>query len=132
MYPWVKNYIGIPFVSNGRGMDGCDCYGLVRLVLMREFGRSLPELSADYTNARCIEETAALFEQHRPVLLAGRIAGPEEGAVALIREQNRLCHAGLYAGDGYVLHTRERLGSICQRISHPDLRERIEGYYRVC
>jgi cell wall-associated NlpC family hydrolase len=62
MFIWVKKYIGIPFVSNGRKREGCDCYGLCRLVLQDEYDISLPELSNEYNNARCIRETAVLFE----------------------------------------------------------------------
>ena len=61
IYEWVKKYIGIPFISNGRTLEGCDCYGLVRLVLRNEYGITLPELSNDYSNALNIKETARLL-----------------------------------------------------------------------
>jgi cell wall-associated NlpC family hydrolase len=131
MYAWVKKYIGIPFASNGRGREGCDCYGLCRLVLASELGRHLPELSNDYTDALNVRETAALFEKNMPVLLAERTEAPEEGSVVIIRERGRLCHMGMYAGDGYILHMKAETGSVCQRASHPGLAGRIEGYYRV-
>jgi len=131
MYAWVKNYIGIPFVSNGRGMTGCDCYGLVRLVLQNEYGIILPELSGDYENALNIAETAKLFAEKRPVLAAEKLAGPRERAVAVITEQGHPCHLGIVAGNGYILHTGIKTGSVCQRETHPSLRGRIEGYYHV-
>ena len=56
MYKWVNNYIGIPFVSGGRDKTGCDCYGLVRLILQNEYNIELPLLSGDYTNALNIAE----------------------------------------------------------------------------
>jgi cell wall-associated NlpC family hydrolase len=131
MYAWVRNYIGIPFVSNGRTLEGCDCYGLVRLVLKEVYGVTPPELSGDYENALNLRETASLFAENRPVLLAERREGPEEGAVAIITERGHPCHLGIYAGDGYLLHTTAKTGSVAQRISSPDLAGRIEGYYRV-
>jgi cell wall-associated NlpC family hydrolase len=131
MFAWVRKYVGIPFVSNGRGREGCDCYGLCRLVLAAEYGVSLPELSGDYTNALCIRETAALFEKNLPVLAAERLEGPQEGALIVLTERNRPCHLGIYAGDGYMLHTRAETGGVCQRLTHPDLTGRIGGYYRV-
>lgn len=131
MYRWVKKYIGIPFVSNGRTADGCDCYGLVRLVLRNEYGVTLPELSNDYTDARNIRETKKLFREHLPVLAAEKIEGPQESAVVVITEQGWPCHLGIVAGGGYVLHTAAKTGCVCQRLSHPDVRHRIEGYYRV-
>jgi murein DD-endopeptidase / murein LD-carboxypeptidase len=131
MYAWVKKYIGIPFVSNGRTMDGCDCYGLVRLVLRNEYGVETPELSNDYENALNVAETAKLFAEMRPVLASVKISLPEEKAVVVIIEHGRPAHIGIVAGNGYILHTGVKTGGVCQRETHPGLRGRIEGYYRV-
>jgi cell wall-associated NlpC family hydrolase len=131
MYEWVKKYIGIPFESSGRTMDGCDCYGLVRLVLRTEYGKELPELSGDYTDALNLAETAKLFAEKRPVLAAEKLPGPRERAIVVIAEHGHPCHIGIVAGSGYILHTGRKTGSVCQRDTHPGLRGRIEGYYRV-
>ena len=131
MYSWVKKYAGIPFASNGRTVKGCDCYGLVRLVLMNEYGISLPELSNDYNNALNTAETLRLFEGQIPVLCSERIPDLEEKAVIIITEGGRPCHLGINAGGGYVLHAKYKTGSVCQGLTHPDLSGRIEGYYRV-
>ena len=131
MYEWVKKYIGIPFVSNGRALSGCDCYGLVRLVLRNEYGVDLPELSDNYTNALNVKETARLFAEHLPVLAAKKINAPEERSVVVITEHGATAHIGIAAGGGYVLHTGIKTGSVCQRETHPGLRGRIEGYYLV-
>jgi cell wall-associated NlpC family hydrolase len=131
MYAWVKKYIGIPFLSGGRTEEGCDCYGLCRLVLAAEYGVSLPGLPGDYADALRIRETAALFEKNIPVLAAGRLGGPEEGALAVMAERGRPCHLGIYAGGGYILHTKAATGAVCQRLSSPGLAGCIEGYYRA-
>jgi cell wall-associated NlpC family hydrolase len=131
MYKWVKKYIGIPFASNGRTMEGCDCYGLIRLVLQNEYGIYLPELSNDYSNALNVKETARLFKERRPVLAAEKLLKPEEKAVAIITEHGVPAHVGMFAGGGYILHTGIKTDSVCQRETHPGLRGRIEGYYRV-
>ena len=131
MYRWVERYIGIPFVSNGRDRTGCDCYGLVRLVLRDEYSIALPELSGDYTSALNQAETERLFKLNLPVLAAKQIPEPEEKAVALIAEHGRPCHLGIVAGNGYILHTGTKTGGVCQRVTHPGLRGRIMGYYRV-
>jgi len=128
---WVAKYIGIPFVSNGRTPEGCDCYGLVRLVLRNEYGVNLPELSDNYTDALNVKETARLFAENLPVLAAEKISGPEEKAVVVITEHGVAAHIGIVAGSGFILHTGVKTGSVCQRSTHPGLRGRIEGYYRV-
>ena len=131
MYKWVGKYIGIPFVSNGRTMTGCDCYGLVRLVLRNEYGIELPELSNNYNDAQNLKETARLFEDYRPVILAEKLLKPQEKALVVITEHGVAAHVGIAAGNGYVLHTGVKTGSICQKESHPGIRSRIEGYYSV-
>jgi len=131
LYEWVKKYIGIPFVSNGRTMNGCDCYGLIRLVLLNEYGIELPELSDNYNDARNVNETAKLFTENIPVLTSEKLSKPQEKAVAVITEYGKPCHVGIAAGGGFILHTSAKTGCVCQRESHPALRGRLEGYYNV-
>ena len=131
IYKWVEKYIGIPFVSNGRTMESCDCYGLIRLVLHNEYAIELPELSNDYSNAQNVNETAKLFAEYRPIIAAEKLSKPEEKALVIITEHGFPAHIGIVAGTGYILHTGSKTGSVCQRDSHPGLRGRIEGYYRV-
>jgi len=132
MYKWVKKYIGIPFISNGRTVEGCDCYGLIRLVLQNEYGISLPELSNNYKDALNIKETMLLFAKNLPVLTTKKLTQPQEKSIVVITENGKPCHVGITAGAGYILHTNAKTGSVCQRSSHPGLRGRIEGYYSVC
>jgi cell wall-associated NlpC family hydrolase len=131
MYKWVKKYVGIPFISNGRTLAGCDCYGLARLVLRNEYGIDLPELSDNYADALNVKETARLFEEQLPVLAGQKITTPQERAIVIITEHGIAAHVGIVAGGGYILHTGIKTGSICQRETHPGLRGRIEGYYLV-
>jgi hypothetical protein len=99
--------------------------------LNNEYGVMLPELSDDYENAHNVSETARMLAEKRPVLAAGKLTCPRERAVVVITEHGRPCHIGIVAGNGYILHTGARTGSVCQRETHPDLRGRIEGYYSV-
>lgn len=131
MYPWCKEYVGIPFVSGGRTHAGCDCYGLVRLILTEQYGYDLPLLSGDYSNALSIAETKRLFTDNVPILCGAKIDSPKEGAVALVKVRGRLCHVALYAGDGYIIHARHKVGVICERTDSPALAGCIEGWYHV-
>lgn len=131
MYKWVKNYVGIPFKSGGRTYEGCDCYGLVRLIFLNEYSMKLPSLSGKYEDALDKEFTKELFHQYVPLLCGERIDGPEEKAVAIIRTQGLATHVAMYAGDGSIIHTMLNMGTVCERISSPMLTGRIEGWYRV-
>ena len=128
---WVAEYIGIPFVSGGRDHTGCDCYGLVRLVLMERFGYTLPLLDAGYTDARRLAETAPLFDAQLPLLAGEQIDRPEPGSVAVLLYQGRTSHVGVFVDDEYILHTLAIVGVHCVRLNHGTLRGAIEGIYRV-
>ena len=47
----IRKYIGIPFKDHACGFDGCDCYGLVRLIYREELGLELPYLGDRYSHA---------------------------------------------------------------------------------
>jgi hypothetical protein len=42
---WAGQYVGIPFADLGRDRHGCDCWGLVRLILAEQAGLTLPSLA---------------------------------------------------------------------------------------
>lgn len=47
-----RAFIGIPYQDHGRDRDGCDCWGLVRLVLREAFGADVPDHAAAYEHAK--------------------------------------------------------------------------------
>jgi cell wall-associated NlpC family hydrolase len=128
--PWVSRYVGIPFVSGGRDFAGCDCYGLIRLVLLNEFGYDLPVLAIGY-NACCTAEINPMFTENLPLLGGERISAPEAGAVAVIRVRGLPSHVGIFADGEYILHTLNRIGAHCTRTGSGFLRGGLEGIYRV-
>lgn len=131
MYEWTNKYVGIPFISGGRTEKGCDCYGLLRLILLNEYKIELPALKTNY-HALEAKETKLLFEKYVPVICAKKISSPEEKAVCLVRTTaGLLTHVGIYAGDGFIIHSRYRTGAVCERINSPFLAGRIEGWYHV-
>lgn len=132
MYTWTQKYVGIPFVSGGRTEQGCDCYGLIRLILKNEYKILLPVLNKNY-HALIAEETKSLFSEYVPVICGARIEAPEEKALCLVRTTSGLLtHVGIYAGDGFIIHSRNKTGAVCERINSPFLTGRIEGWYHVC
>lgn len=132
MYNWVDKYVGIPFVSGGRDTKGCDCYGLVRLILENEYNYKLPLLTGDYSNALVLEETKNLFAKYVPLLTAEKVDSPEEKSVCLIQTKGLSCHVGIWADDGFIIHSRNKVGSVCEKIDSLRLIGKIMGWYRVC
>ncbi|MDR2186408.1 MAG: C40 family peptidase [Treponema sp.] len=126
----MSKYVGIPFVSGGRDFAGCDCYGLVRLVLLEEFGCRLPVLAGDYDACRTAE-VGPMFDTYAPLLRGERIGAPEAGAVAVIRVRGLPSHTGIFVNGGYMLHTVHKIGAHCTGIGSGFLRGGLEGIYRV-
>lgn len=128
--PWVADYIGIPFLPHGRTREGCDCYGLVRLVLAEQFGKNLPAFAAGYDLGDRVVE-ARLIDQGLPLVGATKVDLPDPGDIVLMAFVGIASHVGIYLGDGQVLHVAEGRDSILQAVSSPFLRSRIRGYYHV-
>ena len=129
--PWVKKYIGIPFLSNGRNKTSCDCYGLLYLVYKNEFDTELPRLLSDYKNACNVKETKEIFKINKPLIAGEKLDTPEIGDVVLLNYRGLPSHIGIYAGDGFILHTTEKSGSVLQKLDSTEIKGRVEGYYRV-
>jgi cell wall-associated NlpC family hydrolase len=129
--PWAKDYVGIPFVSGGRDRTGADCYGLVRLVRIENFGDTLPLLSGDYSDADNFAETEALIRSRQPLMASHQVEKPETGDLCVLKFHGLPTHLGICAGGGWLLHTLKGTGSVLQRLSDPRLAARIEGWYRV-
>jgi cell wall-associated NlpC family hydrolase len=128
---WAKEYVGIPFASNGRTKEGADCYGLVRLVRNGQFGGDMPLLSGDYKDADNFAETERVMREQQPLLAGQSVEAPEIGDVCVLKFRGMPVHAGIYAGGGYALHTLKHTGSILQRVSDPQFSTRLEGWYHV-
>ncbi|MDG4603753.1 MAG: NlpC/P60 family protein [Defluviicoccus sp.] len=139
--PWVEPYIGIPFADLGRDREGCDCWGLVRLMLAEQTGLSLPSYATSYgsegnveavgreiTSAErsgawlpvlpCRERALDVAELLLPVIVAG---------------QTRLAplHVGLVVAPGWLIHVERATAAVLVRYREDQsLRRRLAGFWR--
>ncbi|MBF0406480.1 MAG: C40 family peptidase [Candidatus Riflebacteria bacterium] len=118
----IADLIGKPFSDGGRGPDTFDCWGLCMTVFKR-FGYRLPEYPVG----------AYEPEQINSVIMSDRkiwqeLEKPQKPCLVLMRLGviDLINHCGVYTGDGFVLHTRKKTGSILERINSPFLK--IMGY----
>lgn len=106
-------YIGIPYKKNGRGYDGCDCFGLVLLYYRDALGITLP----DYLYGG-ISIVADCFE---------RALQPDQNDIITF-DFNGDRHVGVALGHGRFLHNLSRLSSSIGRLA--EYKDFITGVYR--
>ena len=126
----TKKYIEIPFEEHGRDFEGCDCYGLVRLIYKNEFNKDLP-LLINYKSTRDNEQIQKLIDIEKPLLNAKKIEEPTIGCVAIFTMRGFATHMGVYIGKNMILHVMRGTNSLCERLNSYRLRGRLEGYYEI-
>ncbi|ALF02043.1 C40 family peptidase [Salipiger profundus] len=126
---WSNAYIGLPHVAFGRERDGCDCWGLVRLVYRERLGIDLPA----YAPARaCALEEAEIEALIGSAVTGGdwvQVARPEAFDVLVFRRGGYRSHIGLVVDARFMLHSPET-GSALADITAPRWRSRFEGAWR--
>lgn len=121
-----RPYVGIHWQPLGRTRAGCDCWGLVRLVLAEQLGVALPSCDgydhADrYTMVAAAQAGATTYGR----LVTSR--PPRAGDVWMCRMPDGTPHAGVVVDGGAtpsVLHsTRAAGGAVVQRVTRIPHRE---------
>lgn len=129
----ITGYVGIPFKDGGRDRSGCDCWGLVRLVLA-DHGIDVPsygEISAENLLGIAREVKGALgagpwrkvdMEPRRALdcVVMRHFSSPRRLAV----------HIGIMASPDLMLHTEAGCDSVKIPLNHPSVRTRILGFQR--
>jgi len=129
-----SRFIGIPFTPKGAAFEGCDCWGLCRLVLREEFGVEVADLAVDYPDLddyRALERSA-MAEQQRPVIWQPiEFPDIEPGDLLLLRLAGHPVHCGIYIGGNRMLHIFDTIGAFhVELLPGNQWHRRIMGIYR--
>jgi len=130
---WVTTYIEIPWRDGGRTREGCDCYGLVRLVLRDQLGIEVDAYDQFYTSTetdrRDIAQTIT-----RETAVAPWVAVPTEmarlGDVAIFRIGGLPMHCGIMLDRNQMLNIRKGACSVVESIDSILWRARLAGMFR--
>ncbi|WP_422024626.1 NlpC/P60 family protein [Pyruvatibacter mobilis] len=136
---WVSDYVGIPFEDHGRTHQGCDCWGLVRLVLAEQAGIRLPCYGHSYEAATQGDVLAPLIGTEK-VAWTSVPAGCERALDGVLMKgyfgvgrQMRAgdFHVGVVVAPGLLMHV-ERGTDTCLVSYRRDrrVRYRLRGFYR--
>lgn len=104
---WVNNYMGLPFVDGGRHHSGIDCYGLIYLIYLEQFGIVLPEygnLYKDLSDRVAVSEGILVeAQQVRWKIIPEYTA--KLGDVAVFRVGKHPLHVGMMLNKTVMVNT---------------------------
>lgn len=137
---WTDKYISppIPFVARGRGFSGCDCGGLVLLILREEFGITARDTELEYEAShfeRMTHEKRAVLDSAIADAMQEWIPIPQGdervGDMAVFAPKGIPSHVGLVIGRGRMIHMEQDAGQSCLATIHGlEWGSIFKGYYR--
>lgn len=126
MTRWAEKYVGLPFVDQGRGWSGVDCWGLVRLVYRTEKQIDLPdygEISA--SDLLKVTRTIMRDSKAEPWIEVNK---PQPMDVLIMR--GNPLHVGVMVTEAQVLHVERHTLTVMVPITHPTVKPRAICYHR--
>lgn len=126
----LDHYVGIPWRVRGRDFDGCDCWGLLRLIYLHERGIELPSFSDQYVTLADKASIEALIEGNRSDW--GEVQRGSEipfDAIQMRGKQNE-SHIAMVIGNGQAIHMPEGLDSRIFRYRSMEARSQVVRFYR--
>lgn len=117
MMSWGLAYVNIPYRDFGRGRDGVDCYGLVRLIYREQLRVDLPDYTEGYATIDDRKEIAALMRgevatRWKEIDVAS--AKPYDGLIFRIKGQP--AHFGILMDSPCFLHALKEEGAPSGRV----------------
>lgn len=129
---WWDSYLTIPFESKGRSRDGCDCYGLLRLIYHDRLAVDLPLLSDEYDNT-LQRKTMNDLVQERPLLIGFEKSSFDDVKpldVLVIRHVGFDCHLGIVVSKRWMIHSEAGKGTVIEEFNRPHIRPRVKEVWR--
>lgn len=124
----VSRYADIPFAEKGRGMTGCDCWGIPYLIYRDMLGIELPAYTEQYQNTEDRKELARLTCNEKSAWC--EVETPIPYDIVLMKIIGHPCHVGVVIGGGRFIHCMRDSGTTVEKLNSILWRDRIVGFYR--
>lgn len=122
----VSSYIGMPFKPRGRDRDGCDCWGLARIIYHDVFDLELPSLQ--YAEKFDIEELMTVMAEEAEKWVKIERGKEKPGDILVLRSLNP--HVGIVIKKGKMIHIQKSTAACIERYTATAWNRRIMGIYR--
>ncbi len=138
---WAGKYVGIPWLTNGRGPEGYDCWGLVRMIAKDQFGWDWPSYDETYTQGaeaddKSVEDVRESEDSPWQRLdnpddpLEKKVIGIQTGDVIWLRHRSHVVHMGLMLDARRFIHVSMSTDSVISQVDHILWKNRVVGFYR--
>jgi len=125
-HDWINEYVGVPYLRNGRDRNGWDCWGMCMAAFKEQRGVTLPDwrVASNPSLKELVEAMtageAAFADMAKPVNV------PQDWDMCSVSRHRMPNHVGLYLYGG-VLHSQEKLGTVWEPLwrftqTYPHLR----------
>lgn len=124
---WAAQYGNIPYKELGRDRAGIDCWGLVKLIMLEQYGKDIPDLIGEYADQDDKKSIVDCYNRYK--FRFTQIAEPKCGAIVMFNIEGVPVHIGVMLNEVHFIHASEGRVSGIDRITHPIWKSRIEGFY---
>ena len=119
-----EDLLGCKYKEHGRTKEeGFDCYGLL-IEIMRRNGIDFPDMFY-LTKQEHGKVSDELFNK----IHYKQYEKPQKMCIIVFNIRDRPTHVGVYLGDGYFIHSIEKVGVVVEPLSR--WANRVKGYYNV-
>lgn len=127
---WCNNYISVPFEEHGRNRQGCDCWGLARLIYKEQLNIDLPEL-LNYKNTKDSRNIAELYEIEHQEWQEIPLGQEKSFDILVFKMLGLPTHIAVVVDKGLMIHCEKGCGThISEYNREVQWKTRLAGVYR--
>ena len=127
---WCNEYIHIPFADHGRTREGCDCWGLARIIYKEKLGIELPTL-LDYKDTKDGHSIADLYENEHKEWIEIPQGQEKPYDVLVFKILGLPTHIAIAIEKGLMIHCEKGCGThITEYNKDLKWKNRLVGVYR--
>lgn len=129
MDAWTNKYIRVPFADKGRAENGCDCWGLARLIYQKELGIVLPKL-LDYRDTLDRSTISNIYAEESQNWSEISIGAEQPFDLIVLKMMGFPMHVGVVYQKGFMIHCLKDVGTTVVEYNSRLWNKRIVGFYR--